>query len=161
MKPTAEIGEIPLSEVPPEIRRILRATRKWAEQKQQSDMFDYKEDFVWPKYSEDLCGMCAIAAAELFRRLQRAGITEIELIESNDDCSSHCFVLYKNRVILDVTATQFSTYCDRAICVYDMEMIAPKFVGSEHWKVDNRFTSVYQLRTHQKTVGWPDYQVAR
>lgn len=105
----------------------------------------------------DLTGMCALASAKLFTLLKENGIEDIELIETHNDLKgSHCFVLYKDQYILDVTATQFGWF-DQLVVVDRCQMDEEPY----YWEVQNVFHSVRDLRMYQKKTGWPEYQIAK
>ncbi len=135
------------------IRRIAEHTRYWA---QCNRTFihvcdDDNDGFVNDKFEEDLCGMCAIASAELFRRLKDMGYSpKIALYDGDDHC--HCFVLVNGQIV-DVTATQFGK--NPVEIVNTNEKNLPDF-----WNPNMVFNSVEELIANQVTNGWPQYQIA-
>jgi hypothetical protein len=104
--------------------------------------------------------MCAIASAELFRRLYRAKHRNIKLVETCVDWGgAHCFVLFDDRYILDVTATQFDVlYKDITIIDTFKRRIDEV---PYYWQVQNTFSSVYQLKKYQQETNWPRIQQPR
>jgi hypothetical protein len=124
----------------------MNRTREWAEQ--------YAKRYY---FASDLCGLCARASAKLFRMLTEAEVGDIVLVETTTELrGSHCFVLYQDRYILDVTATQFG-YEDDIMIIDTWKLDGVPY----HWVIENKFDNVKGLRKFQKTTGWPDSQVAR
>jgi hypothetical protein len=79
------------------ISRIAQNVRYWCEDNN-------------PHFPPNLEGMCAIAAGELNRRLQRAGFnSKIVVVEDKGGISAHCFCMVES-LIVDVTASQFGDY---------------------------------------------------
>jgi hypothetical protein len=123
------------------VRRIAHAARKWAE--------EYAEEHG--KCSDLMC-LCAIASAELHKRLRAAKIPSV-IIENK----YHCFVLIEDKVV-DITATQFK---------YALGVSEPVFIRkhediSHHhfYKQTVQHETVDSLREHQKKEGWPRDQIA-
>jgi hypothetical protein len=130
------------------IRQVANETRRWAE----------KENKERNKpFSTDLCGMCAIAAAELFTRLTKAGVSA--RISANHE---HCFVEVldaagRGGLIVDVTATQFGR--DKILITRRSELGIGMRNDSFYWKAREKFYSVEDLREWQAEVGWPENQI--
>lgn len=101
-------------------------------------------------YDKHLTGMCAIASAKLFDRLEQLGYTPTIGIAELDD-SSHVFVLVDD-FIVDVTATQFGRN--------SVEIIHSKLATDWYWQLHYECYSIKELLKHQKRNGWPSYQMA-
>jgi len=53
-------------------------------------------------FPPDLGGLCAISSVKLHKELEKSGIkTEIAITKT------HCFLLFKGKYVIDITATQF------------------------------------------------------
>jgi hypothetical protein len=130
-------------------RDIILATaadvRLWAE-----------ERAVGTYMEEDLCGMCAIASAELFRRLAKLGY-KAELCAWVDEfeCSSHCFIVVDDHV-LDVTATQFRE-TENITVFYEHIREAVKYAW---YNAQHTFNDVKRLVKWQKKERWASDQIA-
>ena len=123
------------------IRRIAQNVRYWCE--------DNNSHFP-----PNLEGMCAIAAGELNRRLQRAGFdSKIVVVEDKDGISAHCFCMVES-LIVDVTASQFGDYD-----VLVMKRRARSPIPWYH-HMGTVLQTRRQLTTHQKRTGWPRSQWA-
>ena len=135
-----------------DIKRIAHEVRKWAE-----DYADVHVDESLSIDPTDLMGMCAIASARLFTRVQSAGYIEARLW-SND---IHCFVTYQGWVI-DVTATQFNDYTwqdYRNYTVYEkVHMAMIRECQEEWWFRDHEHTDAVALREFQVRVNWAEGQ---
>lgn len=101
------------------------------------------------KMDSDLCGMCAIASAELFRSLANLGYKpEIHVWENN--WNAHCFVVVEDHVC-DVTATQFGLH--DVILEHVKETAEWEFYTSIH-----QFNDVESFAKWQKKVKWARHQ---
>lgn len=101
----------------------------------------------------DLMGWCAIASAELFRRLKNAGVdAEIHM---STEWNAHVFLIVEDHVI-DVTATQFGHFRDTPIVIMHHR------IADEHdfYQTSYTFESPKDLRTFQLKQRWPKAQVA-
>lgn len=130
------------------IRRLACETRSWAEKE--------NEERNKP-FSNDLCGMCAIAAAELFKRLTEAGISA--RISANHD---HCFVEAldasgRGGLIVDVTATQFGR--DKIMIIH-RAALGDRMDDSYFWNAHFKFRSIEELHNWLADTGWPEEQIA-
>lgn len=124
------------------IRSIAQDVREWAETLDGERM-------------SQLCGYCAIASAELHKRLKAAGI-DTEICISVSTLCSHVFLIAEDHVI-DVTATQFNEFSWQPVVVlHEREAQA-------HWfyEVDYRFDTPMDLRRYQVKNKWPQSQIAR
>jgi hypothetical protein len=111
-----------------------RRARRWAEKN-------------WQLYhcTEDMCGLCGVAAVQLWQELKKDGIRAT--IACHD---YHAFVLYKEYII-DVTATQFNL---------------PKVLirkrnrfDREDYEHTHTFRSAKRFIEHQQLSGWPEDQI--
>lgn len=126
------------------IRVIATDVREWVQAR--ADRTDYGAD--------SLCGWCAIASAELSKRLISAGIDCTICLSRVASRGYHCFVMIDDYV-LDVTATQFREY-EREPVVFLHSKEAE--VNDYHIPV-NEFSTAKALRVYQSKVHWPSYQI--
>lgn len=103
------------------------------------------------KYNpHDLCGWCAISAAQLFRELRKESINaELHYV------SGHCFVVVDDYIV-DVTATQFAEFKDKKINIIHTKE------AEQHWfyTAEKVFAHPAQLRKYQLEEQWPRRQIA-
>ena len=118
------------------IRTIMLSTRK------KMELIAKKESF-----GKDLCGLCARASAELFKRLQKNGYKPYFCFSE-----AHCFVLLNN-YILDVTATQFGRK--------SIEIIPFNQFKRQYWYLGKgcKHHSLKQAKRIQKRYNWPKDQL--
>lgn len=124
------------------IKKIAEQVRKWTENK--ADKANYNPD--------SLCGWCAIASAELFTRLQSAGITaEIHIN------SGHTFVIADDYIV-DITATQFTEFENKPVVILHLKEVDEE----ENWYYTDTkiFKSVKKLHAYQVKEKWPAKQRA-
>ena len=122
---------------------IASDTRDWVQEK--ADKANYN--------ASDLMGWCAIAAAELHKRLRKAGIkSDIYLW---DGFGAHCYCVVEDHVV-DVTATQFRQYADQPIVIKHMK----EAEVCDFHTGDKVFSSPRELRVYQKEHRWPSQQIA-
>jgi hypothetical protein len=106
-------------------------------------------------YSSDLNGLCAIASAELFKRLKKKGFHPV-ICMSAEDWGMHVYLKLGDHV-LDVTATQFQPFRNEPILIrHEKEM-----ENQEYYRNPKVFKTSVGLRKHQLNTGWPTSQVAR
>lgn len=121
--------------------KIARNVRQWAEENR-SDDFD-----------RSLCGMCAIAAAELFRRLTNCGI-QSKIAMWEEGWEAHCYVIVDNQLIVDVTASQFGRSNVEVVSHHTTDLPV-------YWRKPNKlFNDVRSLIEHQIKQEWPFEQIA-
>jgi hypothetical protein len=126
-----------------QVYTIAQVVRYWAEGRARGTMG-----------ANDLCGWCAICAAELHRQLTVAGITS-EIHSHNSVWGSHCYVAVEDHIV-DVTATQFSEFSNQPVVIlHTREAQAYWFYQSDEF-----FTSADNLRIWQKRNKWPKHQLA-
>lgn len=125
-----------------QLRRIARRVRRDVEE-QNTNIFGY--------YS-DLCGLCAIASAALFKELKREKYNPI-LCYSNYCGLGHVYVKV-GAYIIDITATQFG----KGKVVIFMTKRGQKLPW--HWTIDATYKSVRALVRRQKIDDWPTSQRA-
>lgn len=134
-----------------EIRDLAVMVRRWADLS--AEQYDC--------YDETLCGMCAIASAELFRLLVRRGVPAKLQIVHNNGLGHVCVIV--NDYFIDVTATQFDDSFDEVMMVEVNKENLPWWWGgtnSRKQKVQRRrFTNVADLRNFMKQEGWPRTQM--
>ena len=121
----------------------------------------YKKYKKEDNFDSNLWGYCAIASGVLHTELKKYGIlTKIIMTERNEGVQNdgaHCFLLYKENVIIDITASQFS---EKNICILNEGKIFDS--GDERWYWFNGkiiFDSPEELREIQQNNGWPDEQI--
>lgn len=106
----------------------------------------------------DLIGYCAIASAELYRKLQKYGIEDLQLAMWVDDYNNtaHVFLLWNEHVV-DITATQFG---HNNIGEVEIRPLKEAMNTLQEWQPMYTFDSPAELRHDQLKNGWPDSQVA-
>lgn len=127
------------------VTAIALSTRKWAER---IDRERYST--CW-----DLSGYCAIASAELHKRLKRAKIKNQIGVWENEHSECHCFCIVDDHVV-DVTATQFRPFWNKPVVI----MHTKEAEAHEMYNAVFLFHSATELRNHQKRVGWASDQIA-
>lgn len=117
---------------------------------------DWAEDYAKKNsFTEDLCGLCAIASGELWRRLH-----DQRIYSAIAGSEYHFFNLLLNEkenwIILDITATQFG---DRSIVMknYDEVNNNKEF----YWSILDVFNSDRDVLKYQKKYHWPEWQVIK
>ena len=127
------------------VTAIALGTRSWAESRA------YRTNYN----PEDLEGWCAIASAELHKRLKAEEIpAEIHMwVSGFGEC--HCFCVVDDHVV-DITATQFKEFRDRTVVIMPMltAMEYEMYRGTEVFKCGK------DLRRFQKRERWPSCQIA-
>jgi len=122
------------------VKDIAFFAREW------SEAFNSKHTIAW---DEDLCGMCAISAAFLFRELKRAGYRPVLAYSDY-----HFFVLIDDYIV-DVTATQFTVLREvlpSIVVRHKNEVEAKEYF---FWRVTKTFTSLRQMFIFQNDfLGW-------
>ena len=105
---------------------------------------------------DDLNGMCAIASAELYRRLKTAGIaSEIHMWVWDLDESAHVYVIVDDYVV-DVTATQFKQFRHGPVNI----MHCKEAEAYDFYQSKEVFRCADSLRRQQRKDRWPAAQVA-
>lgn len=127
------------------VAAIASGTRLWVEGK--ATRSDYHPD--------SLMGWCAIAAAELHKRLIAAGIdSKIHMWDSG--CGScHCYCVVDDHVV-DVTATQFPMFRNEPLVIMHCRLAG----AYEMYRGTNVFADAQELRRFQKRECWPSRQLA-
>lgn len=127
------------TELKAKVLPIAKRVREWTERKAER-----------AKYNQhNLCGWCAISAAQLFRELRREDIpAELHYV------SGHCFVVVDDYVV-DVTATQFMKFENVEINILHHKE------AQEYWyyETEHRFDSPTKLREHQIKKNWPKREI--
>jgi len=127
------------------VQAIALGVRKWAE--------DQDANSTW--LTHDLGGWCAIASAELHRRLALVNIPA-EIHISSTGLMSHVYVVVEDHVV-DVTATQFGqNFRDKKVFISHLkeaEVLA-------YWQSEDIIADSKELRLHQERTGWPKSQIA-
>jgi len=104
-------------------------------------------------HSPCLEGLCAIASAELWRRLRKDGI-RAKLGHAQDEYEHHVFVIVDDHII-DITATQFNANCAKVEVRPVNHLLHPWY-----WKVTETFDSDDALHVHQTDTDWVIWQRA-
>jgi hypothetical protein len=122
---------------------IATDVRNWVQEK--ADRSNYNPN--------DLMGWCAIAAAELHKRLIQAGFnSEIRMW---NDFGCHCYCVVDDHVV-DVTATQFDEYKNVPVLITHCKEAE---VHMYH-RGSLVFATPDELRTYQQKTRWPSQQIA-
>jgi hypothetical protein len=130
-----------MAKVPDEVLRIVKQTRTWAETKGRERRF-----------TPGLSGMCAIASAELYRRLATRG-HKVRIGVAKGIRSHHVMVIYGGKYILDITATQFGH--DEVEVRWFRNLIHPWY-----WKPKEFFDNDDELHVFQMSNKWSEHQWA-
>ena len=133
------------------VRKVAIDVRRWAEKyvERRKQMYD-----------EQLTGMCAIAAAELARRLVKEGIDDVELAMWEDDgCEAHVFVICHGHIV-DVTATQYGATTGQKFLPVEIVRLEHAMNVLTQWTPMKFFKTPADLRKDQLAEGWPKEQVA-
>ena len=127
------------------VAAIALGTRIWVQER--ADRKNYNP--------EDLEGWCAIASAELHKRLTQDGIeADIHMWVSEwQEC--HCFCVVDDHVV-DVTATQFKPFRTQELVI----MHYKEAEAYEMYQSTNVFGCALELRRFQKRERWPSEQIA-
>lgn len=130
-----------------QVRSIAEQVRFWAEGRAEGT---YKEG--------NLNGMCAVAAAELWRQLAANGIkSEIcAWICPADQETAHVFLLVDDEYILDVTCTQFSKM-SHILVYFEHHRVAEQW---DWYQIQFNFATPDELIRWQKKTRWPVDQIA-
>ena len=104
---------------------------------------------------DSLMGYCAIASAELFRRLEKAGIfAEIHMQTGFD--GSHVYLVVEDHVV-DVTATQFGEFRYQPVVIIHYKEAEQHYF----YQSDEIFGTPKDLRKFQARAKWPNNQIAK
>jgi len=118
---------------------IAKRVREWTERKAERAKYNH----------HNLCGWCAISAAQLFRELRRENIlAELHYV------SGHCFVVVDDHIV-DVTATQFKKFEHVEINILHHKE------AQEYWyyETETTFDTPTKLREHQIKRNWPKREI--
>ena len=113
-------------------------------------------------FPSDLCGMCAISTAILFRAFRRRRFTAV--IHGND---RHCWLEVQHNgswYVVDMTACQFGFRDPVLVCPSGQAL---NTVGRDlrrdtyawAWELDSAFSSVKDLRKWQRARRWVPHQI--
>ena len=125
------------------VAAIAFETRMWVQAK--ADQANYHPD--------DLLGWCAIAASELSRRLNTAGIPTTIYVKNEYPCHCYCMV---DDYVVDVTATQFREYKDVEVLI----LHSKEAEVNEYHCGTMQFGTGAELRVYQQKTRWPSCQLA-
>lgn len=104
--------------------------------------------------AEDLLGWCAIASAELHKRLKSFGVKSTICMSNVSGAGYHCFVMVEDHIV-DVTATQFKAfYADPVVIMHSKEAEC-----NDYHVPMIEFSTCQALRKYQKKTDWPSYQI--
>jgi hypothetical protein len=117
-----------------QVYAIAKRVRNWTQEK--ADKTDFNP--------HNLCGWCAISAAELHRQLKREGI-----VAELHYTGNHCFAVVEDHIV-DVTATQFEAFENVEINIIHLKE------ADEYWYYDSDdvFLDPLDLRKHQIKHKW-------
>jgi hypothetical protein len=122
------------SEIVKKALPTIHAIRLWAE--------EYASVNGFP---DDLCGMCAIASAKLWRSLAGGGIYGV-IAHSRIE---HFFMVLDDYVI-DITATQFGV-------VNPVTILPKSYAKASYWRINKVLTNDRRMRQYQTRRQWcPD-----
>jgi hypothetical protein len=127
------------------VHDIAMGVRSWAEELARKR--GHSDDF-------DLNGFCAIASAELFRRLKREAISA-ELQMATCWQGSHVYIVVEDHIV-DVTATQFLEMRNEIVVIrHEKELCHLWYYVTSHVFVEPK-----KLRNAQIEWDWPLDQIA-
>ena len=126
------------------VAAIALGTRIWVQER--ADRKNY--------HPEDLEGWCAIASAELHKRLTAEGIAADIHMWVSEWHECHCFCVVDDYVV-DVTATQFKPFRTQELVI----MHHKEAEAYEMYQSTNVFTDASELRRFQKRDRWPSDQI--
>lgn len=127
------------------VNDIAVEVRSWAEELARKR--GHSDDY-------DLNGFCAIASAELLKRLKKEMIpAEIRLAASW--YGSHAYVVVEDYIV-DVTATQFSEMRGKTVVIQHEKELEHLW----YYKNDHVFVDPKKLRKAQIAWEWPQEQIA-
>jgi len=126
------------------VAAIALGTRIWVQER--ADRKNYN-----PK---DLLGWCAIASAELHKRLTAEGIAADIHMWVSEWHECHCFCVVDDYVV-DVTATQFKPFRTQELVI----MHHKEAEAYEMYQSTNVFSDASELRRFQKRDRWPSDQI--
>jgi hypothetical protein len=124
---------------------IAYTVRDWVE----------KEAFRKNYHPDNLLGWCAIASAELHKRLKKEGIKADICVSTEHYMGSHCYIVIEDHV-LDVTATQFDTFKNTKVVI----MHSKEAEVHEMYRAEKVFGTSKELRVYQNKQRWPSKQIA-
>ena len=104
---------------------------------------------------DSLMGYCAIASAELFRRLEKVGIFA-EIHMQNGGWGSHVYLVVDDHVV-DVTATQFSQFSGTPVVIIHYK----EAEQHDFYQSNEIFGTPKDLRKFQAKTKWPNNQIAK
>ena len=107
------------------------------------EKFAISNDALFYDFYNDtsLNGMCAIASVALHTKLQEVGI-KTELINGIfDTCGEHCWIVWDDKWIVDITATQFNNWNN------------PEFLERWDWAMPVHIVGVESRHYHPKYIG--------
>ena len=133
-------------EVARQLRNIAWQVRRWAENE-----YTGSDGCGW--YDNDLCGLCAVASGEIWKRLKAVGADPL-IVYCDMDWSGHCYVLVEGYVI-DVTATQFFRKMPRVVVRKHTR------AKQEWWDISQTFKNIRSFRDWQKRSHWPENQTVK
>ena len=123
---------------------VAREVRAWTE------MQDNKKHYP----TKDLNGWCAIASAQLARRLTIEEIPH-RICMAEDPIGCHVFLIVEDHVV-DVTATQFMAYEKEPVVIIHEREASARW----YYQVHKEFSTPAELRKYQRKMGWPSDQTA-
>jgi len=129
------------------LREHAHAVRRWARRR--------RARVNGGGFGKDLCGMCAIASAELFSRLEKHRVKDLCILVHDTGEYGHCYV-GADRYIVDVTAAQFRR---RDVAAVDIRPRVEAANVLRAWQPTHKVRSVRQLIELQQDLGWPRRQI--
>ena len=108
------------------------------------------------KHNQELCGWCAKASAELWRRLHAHNPRmSIKICLASNEWMSHVFLQIEDHIV-DVTASQFGEFRGVPVVIeHEREL-----QHVEYFQVEDIFLNPNELIAYQKKTRWPPDQIA-
>lgn len=119
------------------IQIITEGVRDWAE--------DYSKEYP-ESCCDDLCGLCAIAAAKLCYELRSNGYDAVIAFSSVGYMTYHAFVILDDHII-DITATQFQ---QQSVVIKPISEAENNY----YWRVYKVFTTTGEFIKYLTKIAW-------
>jgi hypothetical protein len=121
-----------------------------------SDVRIWAEEYALKNhFRTDLCGLCAKASAELYRKYTEVGISCV-IHSAKYYNSGHFFNVVANEWLVDITASQFGQSNITIIGKWPLPSI---YDECWWWKSNTQFQNIKVALLHQMENKWPKHQL--
>ncbi len=141
-----------MSQINLKIAKTALTVRNWCE----LNFSKYKS------FPDTLNGMCAIASADIHRRLKKQGVHSKICVAETEDGFCHCYSMVDD-LLIDVTASQFHMDIKRPlkrVLIGKYPDIVNKYGRHWFWETWLTFNDANSLRIWQRKTNWPKSQIA-